>query len=73
MNKPLAIGAAILGLLFVGLAAMYWTVPAASLPSFMPGFDAGSTAVHFKHGLGSVILAAGLFAYAWFQSGSKKA
>ena len=61
----------IIGVLFVILAVVYWTVPAGSLPSFMPGFIEASDKVHFKHGLGSLILGLALFAYAWFKSGKK--
>lgn len=37
------------------------------MPSFLPGFEAGSDAVHVKHALGSLIIAVVLFAIAWFQ------
>jgi hypothetical protein len=70
-SKLITIGAAIAGLVFLVLAAIYWTHAAGSLPSFLPGYEAGSTHVHFKHGLGSLIVAFGLFAFAWFRSGRK--
>jgi len=38
MNKPLVLIAAILGIVFLVLACVYWFVPAGSLPTFMPGF-----------------------------------
>lgn len=66
-----AVGAAIIGVVFLVLAGIYWTHAAGALPSFLPGYVAGSPHVHFKHGLGSLILALGLFAFAWFQSGRK--
>lgn len=72
MNKTLAWLAGILGIIFLGLAAYYWLTPAGSLPHFVPGFEAGSTHVHFKHGLASLILALGLFAFAWFTSAPQK-
>ena len=34
--------AVILGLAFAAVAIVYWTMPAGSLPSFLPGFEAGS-------------------------------
>jgi hypothetical protein len=68
MKKPLSLLAGLLGFLFLALAVSYWLTPAGSLPAFFPGFEAGSEHVHFKHGLASLILALGLFAYAWFQS-----
>lgn len=65
-------GAIILGVGLLVLTAVYWLEPAGSLPAYLPGFEAGSTRVHFKHGLGTLILALALFAFAWFQSGPKK-
>ena len=32
----------IVGLAFAAVAIVYWTMPAGSLPSFLPGFEAGS-------------------------------
>jgi hypothetical protein len=57
------------GLLLVAVAIMYWVVPAGSLATFVPGYEVGSNHIHVKHGLGSLILGLGLFAYAWFKSG----
>ncbi len=68
-KKTLAIGSVVLGIIFIILAVVYWTVPAASLPTFMPGYLLGSTKVHIKHGIGALILALALFAFAWFKSG----
>ncbi len=70
-NMTVAIIAVIAGVIFLLLTGVYWTHAAGALPSFLPGHEAGSTHVHFKHGLGSLILALGLFAFAWFQSGRK--
>jgi len=41
-------------------------VPAESLPSFLPGFEAGSTRVHVKHGLVSAAGAVVLFGIGWW-------
>ena len=41
--------AIVLGLAFAVIAIVYWLVPAGSLPSVFPGFEAGSTRVHVKH------------------------
>ena len=71
MHKTLVIGSVILGLLFVALAVYYWMTPAGALPAFMPGHTDGSTHVHFKHGLGALILGVGCFIFAWFTSGPK--
>ena len=64
-------GAVLIAALFIFLAILYWTTPAGSLPVYIPGFEAGSARIHFKHGLGSFFLALALFAYAWFKSGEK--
>jgi len=67
MTRPLPLLAGLLGVVFLALAALYWLTPAGSLPSFLPGFEAGSAHVHSRHALGSLIVAIALFAFAWFQ------
>jgi hypothetical protein len=49
MNRPLPLIAGLLGVLFLAIAAMYWFVPASGLPSFFPGFKAGSAHIAVKH------------------------
>ncbi len=58
--------AIILGLICAALAAVYWLVPAGSLPAFMPGFEAGSPRIHVKHGVAAAVVAVLLFAVARF-------
>lgn len=72
MSGVLVWGAVTIGIGLLVLTGVYWLEPAGSLPAYLPGFEAGSTRVHFKHGLGTLILAIALFAFAWFQSGPKK-
>ena len=72
MKKSLAIVAIVVGLALVALAIVYWSVPANALPSYLPGADPSLAAVHFKHGLASLILGLAAFAYAWFSSGPKQ-
>ena len=67
MNRPVPLIAGLLGVLFLA-AAMYWFVPASSLPSFFPGFKAGSAHIAVKHAIGSLVIALILFAFAWLQS-----
>ena len=67
MTRPLPLLAGLLGVVFLALAALYWLTPAGSLPSFLPGFEAGSVHVHSRHALGSLVVALALFAFAWFQ------
>jgi hypothetical protein len=73
MQKTLVIGSTTLGLIFLVLAVYYWMTPAGSLPGFMPGYIDSSTHVHFKHGLGALILGIACFIFAWFKSGPKVA
>ena len=68
MNKPLVSIAAVLGVVFLVLACIYWFVPAGSLPAFMPGFVEGSTHVHVKHGLVALVLALALLGFAWVEA-----
>jgi hypothetical protein len=68
-RPELIIPAVILGVALLALAVLYWVEPAHSLPSFIPGHEAGSNHHHVKHGLAAAFLAAGAFVFAWFQSG----
>jgi hypothetical protein len=67
MNRPLPLIAGLLGVLFLAIAATYWLLPVGRLPSFFPGFEAGSAHIASKHALGSLILALVLFTAAWIQ------
>ncbi|HEY3622208.1 MAG TPA: hypothetical protein VGL12_07380 [Roseiarcus sp.] len=59
----------IIGIVLIGVATVYWLTPAGGLPSFLPGFEAGSDHVHVTHALGLLIIALVLFAVGiiWFQ------
>ena len=57
---------ALLGVVLLVVAAVYFVVPADQLPGFFPGHEAGVTHTHIKHGilagiLGVVLLAAGVW------------
>jgi hypothetical protein len=65
MNRPLITW--LLGVLFLVVAAMYWLVPVGSLPSFFPGFKAGSDHIADKHAIGALIIALAFFTFAWLQ------
>ncbi|HLX99266.1 MAG TPA: hypothetical protein VKR62_11240 [Roseiarcus sp.] len=69
MTKVVPLLAGLLGAVFLALAAVYWMTPAGGLPSFLPGFEAGSDHIHLTHALASLIVALALFAAAiiWFQ------
>jgi hypothetical protein len=56
----------LLGVVLLVVAAVYFLVPADSLPGFFPGHEAGVTRMHTKHGVvsgvaGLVLLAAGMW------------
>jgi uncharacterized RDD family membrane protein YckC len=71
-SRPVIVIAAIAGILLIALAIYYWAVPAGSLPSWLPGHEAGSSHHHFKHGLASFLVGAALLIFAWFQSAPKR-
>ena len=66
MSRPIPLVAIILGVIALELAALYWFTPAGGLPSFIPGFRAGSDHIHVSHALGSLVVALILFAIARF-------
>jgi hypothetical protein len=68
-KRNLILPAVALGLAFMVLAVIYWAEPAGSLPSLLPGHEAGSGHHHIKHGIAAFVVALGCFVYAWFQSG----
>jgi hypothetical protein len=72
-NRLLVVGGVILGIFFIAIAIMYWTVPPKSLPlpSFL-GHENGVSAVHVKHGIASLLLGIGCFVFAWFKSGPRQ-
>jgi hypothetical protein len=64
--------AILLALVFVAAAAVYFLVPAGSLPSFFPGFEPGSTRLHVKHGIAALAVAVVLFGIGWFVGRSPR-
>ena len=56
----------LLGVLLIVVAAIYLLVPAESLPSFFPGFEAGLTRPRMKHGLAAGAVGVALLALGWF-------
>jgi hypothetical protein len=68
------IGAAVIvGVALIVLGIVYWAEPAGSLPSFIPGHEAGSGHHHVKHGIASFLVGLALLVFAWFQTGKKDA
>jgi len=62
----------VLGIICVIAAAMYLFMQAGSLPTFMPGYEAGSTHIHHMHALAAIVAAVVLFLIG-FSSGRAKA
>jgi hypothetical protein len=73
-NRSLSTVAVVFGVIFLGLAVMYFTVPPDSLPGpSLFGHQDGVSAVHAKHGIACLFLGLACFAFAWFRLGPKKA
>ncbi len=68
MKKLLMILFVVAAVIFLGVAIYYFITPAGSLPHMVPGYIAGSSKVHTKHGLAALILAIGFAILAWFSS-----
>jgi hypothetical protein len=56
----------IFAIICVIAAVMYFTMPAGQLPTFMPGYLAGSDHIHKTHALAAVVAAVVLFVAGWF-------
>jgi hypothetical protein len=56
----------LLAIICVIAAVMYFVMPAGSLPTFMPGYIAGSTAIHMKHAVAAAGAAIVLFLIGWY-------
>ena len=71
-SRPVIVAAVVVGLVLIALAFFYWIEPAKSLPSWLPGHEAGSSHHHVKHGLAAFLLGLALLVFAWFQSAPKR-
>ena len=69
-SRPVIAAAIVVGVLLILLAFVYWIDPAKSLPSFIPGHQAGSHHHHIKHGIASFLVGVACLVFAWFQTGS---
>jgi len=61
----------LLAIICVIAAVVYFVVPAGSLPSFMPGYEAGSAHIHMKHAVIAIVAAVILFVIGWFVGRSR--
>jgi len=56
----------LLAIICVIAAVVYFVMPAGQLPSFMPGYLAGSDHIHKTHALAAAVAAVVLFGVGWF-------
>ena len=68
-RRNLILPAIVIGLAFIALAVLYFAEPAHSLPSIVPGHEAGSNHHHVKHGIAAFVVGLAFFVLAWFQTG----
>jgi len=71
-HPAVVVTAFVLGVALIVLAIVYWAEPAGSLPSFIPGHEAGSGHHHVKHGIAAFLLGLALLVFAWFQTGKRQ-
>jgi hypothetical protein len=55
----------ILAIICIIVAVMYFAMPAGQLPTFMPGYEAGSAHVHVKHAVIAAVAAVILGVIGW--------
>jgi len=61
----------VLAIICVIAAVMYFVMQAGQLPSFMPGYEAGSVHMHMKHGIIAAVAAVVLFVIGWMLGRSR--
>jgi hypothetical protein len=61
--------AVVAGIALIAIAAVYWALPAKSLPGFFPGHQAGSGHHHVKHGIAAFLVGLACLVFAWFRTG----
>lgn len=62
----------LLAIVCIILAVMYYTMPAGNLPTFMPGYSAGSSHIHHTHAIAAAVAAVVLFVLGWFFGRSRR-
>jgi hypothetical protein len=55
----------LLAIICIIAAVMFFVMPAGQLPTFMPGYEAGSAHIHMKHAIIALVAAVILFLIGW--------
>jgi hypothetical protein len=66
-TRPMKMLAYLLAIICAIAAVMYYVIPAGSLPTFMPGYEDGSTHIHHLHANAALVAAVVLFGIGWFS------
>jgi hypothetical protein len=66
-KHPMKMIAYLLAIICVIAAVMYFVMPAGQLPTFMPGYLAGSEHIHKTHAIAAAVAAVVLFGIGWFM------
>ncbi len=61
----------VLAIICIIVAVMYFVMQAGQLPTFMPGYEAGSAHIHMKHGIIAAVAAVVLFLIGWLLGRSR--
>jgi hypothetical protein len=56
----------LLAIICIIAAVMYFVMQAGQLPTFVPGYEAGSAHVHVKHAIIALVLGVILLVIGWF-------
>jgi len=64
--RAVALHVRTLGVIFLIAAAMYFLVPADSLPTFFPGHETGLMRIRAKHGMLTGAIGVVLLGVSWF-------
>jgi predicted Co/Zn/Cd cation transporter (cation efflux family) len=66
--RVLPIVLAVIAVIFLAVAIVYFVTPAGSLPSFAPGYTAGGAHIHVKHGIVAIVVMVVFAVGAWFST-----
>jgi hypothetical protein len=61
----------LLAIICIIAAVMYFVMPAGSLPTFMPGYEASSAHIHTRHAIIAAVAAVVLFLIGWIAGRSR--